>query len=934
MRPCKLTMSAFGPYAGVQVLDLQRLGNQGLYLITGDTGAGKTTIFDAITFALYGEASGETREPGMLRSLYADPQTPTYVEMEFTYRGKSYRIRRSPEYERPGRGGRNTKQRAEAELIYPDGRAPVTKVKEVTKAVEELLGLTKKQFTQVAMIAQGDFLRLLLAKTEDRSKIFREIFHTEPYQVLQEKLKEETSRLKAENEEAGRDLIRLAGSIRCAKESMYRSTLEELKGKGQWVSPDDLLELLEKIIEEDTEQDSLAEEKISELTKSIEGLNQRIGKAQAARRAREQLGKEQAALKEWEPRLKKAEDEWKAEQEKEPEREDLTLKIHVATQRLDEYDEVERLRKNKNEQAAREKKIGQDLTRLGKKAKDAEDEIAQWKEQLETLSDTQEQRQELQRQSQEQTHEKERLENLKTLWVDWRKLGKDLKKVQDQYVKQAQKTGENREAYETMEKSFLDEQAGVLAETLKEGEKCPVCGSLHHPEPAKKQGHAPTREELKEAKKKLSTDEAQTEKLSRKAGETKGKWDTLRTQILEQTGTLLGETVKVQGEEAEKSDLKELETALDERIVQNSDSLAALEKQLKEQEQRLEQKQKIEKELPLLEKKQQENQKKQEELLREQAALQAQDVLLEEQIAKAASSLEYESRKIAEEKIQQMTAKKAALDEAYKKAQTAVETGRKEAERARSAVQVLQDQLAKEQEEDAKALTAQKEELQKQQSGLNEERTEVGGRLTANRQAQAGILDLREKIGKLEKKMTMVSALSSTANGTVSGKEKIMLETYVQRTYFDRTLMRANLRLMTMTGGQYELVRRQEAASLRSQSGLELDVIDHYNGSRRSVQTLSGGEAFKASLSLALGLSDEIQASAGGIQLDTMFVDEGFGSLDEESLNQAMRALGDLTEGSRLVGIISHVSELKERIEHQIVVTKERTGGSRARIVL
>ena len=185
---------------------------------------------------------------------------------------------------------------------------------------------------------------------------------------------------------------------------------------------------------------------------------------------------------------------------------------------------------------------------------------------------------------------------------------------------------------------------------------------------------------------------------------------------------------------------------------------------------------------------------------------------------------------------------------------------------------------------------------------------------------------------RVEQKWGWMRALSNTANGNVSGKDKIMLETYIQMTYFDRTLRRATLRLMTMTGGQYELVRKISAANQKSQSGLELDVIDHYNGTKRSVQTLSGGEAFKASLALALGLSDEIQASAGGICLDTMFVDEGFGSLDEESLNQALRALSDLTEGSRLVGIISHVSELKERIDKQIIVIKERAGGSHARV--
>jgi DNA repair protein SbcC/Rad50 len=207
-------------------------------------------------------------------------------------------------------------------------------------------------------------------------------------------------------------------------------------------------------------------------------------------------------------------------------------------------------------------------------------------------------------------------------------------------------------------------------------------------------------------------------------------------------------------------------------------------------------------------------------------------------------------------------------------------------------------------------------------------------RIETNTQALTNIRAKSDSLSELEKRYTWMKSLSNTANGNISGKEKIMLETYIQMTYFERIIDRANTRLMTMSGGQYELKRRREAENNRSQSGLDLDVIDHYNGTERSVKTLSGGESFKASLSLALGLSDEIQASAGGVKLDTMFVDEGFGSLDEESLDQAMRALSGLADGNRLVGIISHVGELKNRIDKQIIVTKDKSGGSRATIVV
>ena len=247
MRPCKLTISAFGPYAGVTELPLEQLGSCGLYLITGDTGAGKTTIFDAITFALYGEASGSSREPEMLRSMYAEPGTPTFVEMEFLYQGKKYTIRRNPEYLRPkDRGEGMTRQKAEAVLTFPDDRLPLTKSREVTRAVEEMIGLDKQQFTQVAMIAQGDFLRLLLAKTEERSRIFREIFHTKPYQILQEQLKNASGSLRLEYEEVVRSIQQYVQGIRCGENSGSFLLLEHAREKNQSVSIGETVEILKQ----------------------------------------------------------------------------------------------------------------------------------------------------------------------------------------------------------------------------------------------------------------------------------------------------------------------------------------------------------------------------------------------------------------------------------------------------------------------------------------------------------------------------------------------------------------------------------------------------------------------------------------------------------------------------------------------------------------
>ena len=306
----------------------------------------------------------------------------------------------------------------------------------------------------------------------------------------------------------------------------------------------------------------------------------------------------------------------------------------------------------------------------------------------------------------------------------------------------------------------------------------------------------------------------------------------------------------------------------------------------------------------------------------------------QQQLDAGKGTLPFDSRRAAEERIEELAKTIERRKAALRNAEKAYTDSAGRVRELKAAIAGLEEQLSGGPEPDREGVTRQKAELTRQRKALEDRIKGIHAGLAANRSALAGIRDKAGELEALETRRVMVCDLSATANGTLSGKEKIMLETYVQTTYFDRIIDRANTRLMMMTGGQYELKRRIEAENQKSQSGLDLDVVDHYNGSERSVKSLSGGESFKASLSLALGLSDEIQSSSGGVRLDTMFVDEGFGSLDEESLDQAMKALTGLTEGNRLVGIISHVAELKNRIDRQIVVTKERSGGSKAQIVL
>lgn len=931
MRPIKLTMSAFGPYAGVEVLPLEELGESGLYLITGDTGAGKTTIFDAITFALYGEASGSSREPEMLRSMYAKPQTPTYVEMEFLYQGKNYRIRRNPEYMRPkGRGEGMTRQRAEAELYFPDGRPPVTKTREVTRAVEELLGMNKQQFTQVAMIAQGDFLRLLLAKTEDRSRIFREIFRTKPYQILQERLKDVSGKLRLEYEESLRSIRQFVQGIRCEETSIYREPLEKIQTAGEWASLAEVLELLDRILQQDQTRDREAACKLEELETALEQVNQKIGKLETFQKGRKQLAFEEEQLKQWEPRYKAAYEAWLAAREKEPERETLALQIHEARGQLREYEEVEELRKRKWKQERQQ----QELSSRSEKLQTAEIQCSQQTEavhrELLQLADVDAGYQELLQRRRELEQEKQKLQRWELLQREYETLEKKLSQAKQRYLQQAEAASRLRRDYEAKERSFLDQQAGILAGELREGQPCPVCGSVSHPAPARPRENGVSKEALDRAKAQLSREESYMGELSLAAGELKGRTEAAWDQVLD------GQPEKKAAGDPKDSarTLPYFRELLSAGLLANQGRMAEAAEQIRNREKQIARRNELNDSLPKLERQRQEISGMKETLLQQQAALGAEIASLQEQIQKRETKLAYEKKEFAQEQIKNLEAQKKELDQSCEKAKNAYEMGRSAVENGRKAVEVLRGQFGREPGEDQAGLRQSQEAFLEERRAVLEKRTAIASRLEANGRIWQELQVHQEEQRELEEHLVWVRALSNTANGSVPGKDKVMLETYVQMAYFDRILAKANTRLMTMSGGQYELVRRSQASNQRSQSGLELDVLDHYNGTRRSVQTLSGGEAFQASLSMALGLSDEIQSSAGGIQLDTMFVDEGFGSLDEEALNQALKALNGLTEGNRLVGIISHVQELKERIDRQIVVKKGNSGGSRAAVIL
>lgn len=927
MKPTRLTLSAFGPYAGEVIIDMAQLGDNGLYLITGDTGAGKTTIFDAITFALYGEASGDVREAGMFRSKYADKDTPTFVEMEFRYRGKHYHLKRNPEYLRPAKRGTGfTKEKAEAELNEPDG-TQTTKSKDVTARVIEILGVDREQFSQIAMIAQGDFLKLLLASTKERSEIFREIFHTKNYQALQMKLKADANRLKYEYEDVCKSILQYVEGVRVGEDSLHRLEWRELIQKKNMGSLMDLMSLLDALVEEDCGRQKKLDVKLESLDQEIESVNKILGKIESEKKAEQEIEKAKAFLAENETRLKDSKALLDVEEGKYAAREQLAVEIDHAVKMLPQYEQlreqIKALEEKRQILTKQEERLGvlRETLEKGKK------QIIDAKKELESLKDCEMKKLGAENLIKEAKEKLNHIEETESAITEFEKQQKLLDKAQENYRVAVADSEAANQKYEQMNRAFLDEQAGILASTLESGKPCPVCGSTQHPQPARVAVAAPSKEALKTAKDAADKAQKKAADKSLKSGELKGKVEEQREKLGEVSREkLCSDKAALQGQ---------------------TNGLLKLQMDLK----RLcDSKKQLEEVIP----KQEEDQQKKadqmiaadQQIVRGRAVIQSE----EKETQKKQADLVYQTY---EEALQNLTEKKQLkleMEKSFKTAKKNYEKLKEQMDAGRTKIQTLQAQLRKFKDDKftegkvaenllmadiaagnefmEEKMIIQQQELSEAKKKLQSQKDEVSLRIGTNISARDKIAGQKTAMECVETKWRWMSSLADTANGALAGRDKIMLETYIQMTYFNRIIQRANVRLMAMTGGQYELKRRAEAENQKSQSGLELNVIDHYNGSERSVKTLSGGESFKASLSLALGLSDEVQSSSGGIQLDSMFVDEGFGSLDDESLSQAITALHNLTEGNRLVGIISHVAELKERIEKQIIVTKEKSGGS------
>jgi exonuclease SbcC len=922
MRPHKLTISAFGPYAGKTEIDFDKFGTKGLFLITGDTGAGKTTIFDAITYALFGEASGNSRDDSMFRSTYADPDVSTFVELQFEYCGKQYLVRRSPKQERPkARGAGYTSQNAEASLQIGE-ETPITNLKDVNAKLIETLGVNFSQYSQIAMIAQGQFRELLLADTKKRAEIFRSIFKTYGYLSLQKRLQEDANALYGDVQNKRRSAVQYVDGAVCLEDSEHAAELKAAKKRvvDNEMTISEMIDLISKILSDEQQKEKELKEEQERLIKKIadiQGQLQSVDDYNNNKKNHDQaLAEKERREKEEKPLLDKKLEDAKSHQS---EIDQLTKEISVMSEKMSKYAELSQCDKELLQNAKDIDANAADSEKAGKAYDALKAGIEEKEIELKKISDQKPGEELIKVEARIKTLEEEsqKLTTLKTDIVAYAKELGVLSILQGKAREEEIKREVASRQYEEKYHLFIAEQAGYLAEELLEGQPCPVCGSVHHPQLAQKAPEAPTKAELEAEKKEVERLQKSAEKAANDYSSKAASLKSTKEALLPRIKELLGDC---EFEDVSRMIESKQETAREENNTLTK-KLEALNKSIRRKDT-------LDEELPKDGKALEDLAKKKSDLLTAKKVLDTNKNYLEDKKSNLKKELTYPSEVEAQKALGEKIKMKGELEGTITSAQDNLNTYTAELSKLNGSIEELGKLIKDKPDVNVEEATLQKEALDKEK---REKLDPAILSLNANNQINKSIIDNVNKtldaLSTLEEEYRMKKTLSDTANGQLSGKERISLETYVQSAYFERIIQRANTRLMVMSNGQYEL-RRRTTYSGAAQSGLELNVLDHYNGTERNVRSLSGGEQFKASLSLALGLSDEIQESAGGIQLDTMFVDEGFGSLDESSLQQALKALNELTEGNRLIGIISHVADLK-KIDRQIIVTKDNLDYSR-----
>lgn len=875
MKPIQLVLSAFGPYVERTVIDFSALGEEGLFLIAGDTGAGKTTIFDAISFALYGEASGgkEKRKSKSFHSDYVSDQTETYVELTFRHRGETWWIRRNLEYQRPAKKKKDgmettTRQAADAQMRNEDTGEEILRMDDVNRRVRELLGLTQDQFTQTVMIAQGDFLKILTASSDDRKKLFRDLFHTNLYVDLQSRLQEKNRACADEQKALEQVILSAEGKIDPEAEFAEREIL--LSYCGQIQHTDALCALLARLIEHEKAAQEQARAQKKEAADQIGALIAAVTEGERVNRD----------FADWESKRARLAALTAGQGEIDAQRAAL-----AAARRAQQLETDEALMR----------RTRRDMDAQRAALSDAQAALEQAKK---ALPETETRMKEAESRGGE-IHallaQAKQMEDCLPVLGEVERLKAALDTQKRELQKLTEASSRAQAAYTAAQNSYYLSQAGLLARELKTGQPCPVCGSTAHPCPAQITPETVTRQALEQAAQRRETAEkAQSDAATRLAANRAAldeREDRLRALKIGADETRQRLAARIDAAHQAAADrqreidaarsayqtLDKRKTAAQSAVDAAQKQLAALEKDLRAQTEAFEQK---------------------------RAAHGFEDEASYRLAKRTNADIERLDREIRnyDEQKRTLAAQTHELED-------------KLSGRQRTDLTALQNRRAAALDRQAKAENAEKAMVRK---------------LTLHESAEREIRQANAAIQKKRGKWQIIQELYTCCAGIAAGnpRAKLTFEAYVQQYYFRFVVAAANKRLTRLTDGMFTLRVMREAANRVSQSGLDLEVLDRSTGQARDVSTLSGGESFLASLALALGLSDAVQSQSGQIRMDAMFIDEGFGSLDENALRSSIDVLLELADGKRLIGIISHVQELEERIDKQIVVTKTPNGST------
>ncbi len=871
MKPVKLIMSAFGPYAGLTEIDFSLLGENGLFLIAGDTGAGKTTIFDAISFALYGEASGgkERRKSKSFRSDYAAAKTETYVEFTFAHKDFTWTIHRNPEYTRAKKTGEGTTtQTANAEMYCLESRECVYGLQDVNAKVHELLGLTQDQFTQTVMIAQGDFLKILNAPSDERKKLFQKLFNTGLYEAVRFKLQDMNSACNKERELLDTHIAIASGKIKPDHAFAERELLQLYASDPKYAGQ--LLDVLARLICEEKQAQSQAaaqkeaiDHQRQEVTAQLENgkaLNLLFAEQAKSKSALDSLLQQQVAVDEQQMELTRAR---KAQ---------LIQPIHVLIKRLEQQQQT----------------LQQALCRTEQIRAEAQARMPEAEKQLtEAVSHQEEADALLQRAG--------ALNDTIPLLKELARQQKEYKRLQEDLVTLTAESAKADEIYTAAKESYYLSQAGHLAATLEIGKPCPVCGAVEHPCPATLTDSAVTREELEQA-------EVRRRDAESSLNDASGKLTAVNVQIMTARERLTGLHL---GEEETEHSVRDRAKKLSDQAKQYRERIEACRKQMQD--------------LQLL-------------IRENEGKAQSVRTQVEETITELEKQRVLFTDALSEHGFAQVRDFELAVmpEATISKLDKSIRTYYEQKQSLEDQVSRLADKLNGKEPADLSALESRQSLLTTAQREADAAERAAAEKVSIHEEVHREIETACRQRKRKEEYWAVIRDLYDCCSGKAgsSRRAKLTFEAYVQQYYFKQVVSAANKRLTVLTDGMFTLRCKEEAEDRVHQSGLDLDVLDRSTGQWRDVSTLSGGESFLASLSLALGLSDVVQGQSGAIRMEAMFIDEGFGTLDENALRNSLRVLSDLADGKRMVGIISHVQELEEKIERQIVVSKTLRGST------